>query len=75
MTTDCDMRLTSQGPIAEVLMRAERKWEGWSLWIRHRHVAGLFTDCPAAEYHGLDAGTFLDVVDAEMFLWDPDAAV
>lgn len=68
MTTECDMRLTSFGPIVEVLTRLELKADGWSAWVRHRHYAGLFTDCPASEYSRLTAEEVFDVIEAELFL-------
>jgi len=64
MDTDCDMRLTSLGPVREVLTRAEKTSEGWSLWVRHRHHAGTLSDCPAQEYDALSDGELVEVLEA-----------
>lgn len=62
------MRLTSFGPVVEVLARYELKAEGWSAWLRHRHYGGLFTDCPVTEYSCMTVSELLDAIDAELFL-------
>lgn len=49
MTDTCGMQLTSFEPIVEVLVRLERFAEGWHLWVRHRHHAGLFENCSPFE--------------------------
>jgi hypothetical protein len=68
MTTACDLRLTSFGPIVEVLYRLERRADGWCLWVRHRHYAGLFADCPAGEYTRLTLEELYEVMAVELFL-------
>lgn len=66
VTTHCDQLLTTHGPVVEVLIRIENHADGYHLWLRHRHHAGLFMDCPSEEYDRLDDGTLVDVVDATL---------
>lgn len=66
MTTQCDDTLRLLGPVSEVLMRIEVHADGWSCWLRHRHIAGLFQDCPPAEYSKLTADELMDVLGAEL---------
>lgn len=70
MTTDCDLRLTSYGPIVEVLYRLELKADGWTLWSRHRHYSGLFGDCGSTEYTRLTMEEVQDVITVGLFLTD-----
>lgn len=62
MTLHCDQMLLSHGPIVETLMRTEGHADGWACWIRHRHLGGLFTDCPTEEYEKLSADELVDVI-------------
>jgi hypothetical protein len=67
MTTDCNYQLTSFEPIVEVLMRLECHADGWTLWTRHRHYAGLFADCPALEIGPLSVSELADVLCADAY--------
>jgi hypothetical protein len=71
MLSDCDMRLTSLGPIVEVILRLEWTPHGWAMWVRHRHAQGLFVDCPPAEYTRLSLAELQDVFAASAFTWGP----
>lgn len=71
MTENCAYRITSYEPVVEVLIRAEQHYEGWSLWLRHRHFGGLFADCPPDEFDSLSHAEMLDVLCAHAALWGP----
>lgn len=46
--------LTQFEPINGLIITATRYLDGWSLQIRHRHLAGLFTDCDNELFVQLD---------------------
>lgn len=53
----------------EALARMELNYSGWSLWIRHRHYGGLFTDCPTDEFDSLTHNELCDVLEAITSEW------
>jgi hypothetical protein len=67
MDTDCGYQLTSFEPIQEVLIRIEAHADGWRLWLRHRHYAGLFCDCPPLELGPLTTNELADVLCADAY--------
>lgn len=58
------MRLTAFEPIAGLIITADRRGEGWELWLRHRHHSGHFSDCEAEVYTKLSTQEFCDVLEA-----------
>jgi len=60
--------LTSYCPVDGVLLRLEQSSAGWTLWIRHRHQAGSFSDCRAEEFDQLTLEEALDIVDATIWM-------
>ena len=71
MDSNCDYRLTSLGPIVEVLVRCQCYADGWTLWYRHRHFAGLFEDCAALEFEKLSTNELVDSLCALSCSWGP----
>lgn len=68
----CDpYRLTTHGPVIEGLMHFTYGNDYWNLDVRHRHTAGMFTDCPVDEYRKLTRSELLDVLVAIVDLWGP----
>jgi hypothetical protein len=65
------MKLTSLEAIVEAHWHLEVTNAGWTLWVRHRHLAGLMTDCPAEEYTGLSRGEAIDVAVTLLELYGP----
>jgi len=68
MTNDCASKLTSFEPVVELLMRAESYADGWKLWVRHRHHAGLFLDCDPFEVSHLSGDELVSVLDT--YVWE-----
>lgn len=58
----CEMKLTSFEITVEAHWHLEYTNAGFTLWVRHRHLAGSMTDCPAEEYSGLSRAELTDVV-------------
>ena len=67
--SSCAWNMLSAEPIVAVLLRVERNASGWTLWVRHRHYGGRFTDCEAVEYERLLDDELSDVLDAEAAGW------
>ena len=57
-------RLTAFEPIAGFIITCERFADGWTTTIRHRHHAGLFSDCEPDRYSELSSGELVDVLQA-----------
>ena len=53
----------------------ERNMDGWSLRIRHRHVAGRWVDCDFEYYEALTIAEVLDVLEATVMLAGHEHAV
>jgi hypothetical protein len=60
------LQITSLEPITDILIRLERKHEGWTFWCRHKHYAGTLLDCPVLEVSALSDAELLDVIDAHV---------
>lgn len=56
--------LTTFEPLSGLIMTAERHADGWTLHIRHRHHAGLYTDCQVEAYSSLSTEELADVLGA-----------
>ena len=57
-------RLTTFEPLSGLIITCERYAEGWSVWIRHKHHAGLYSDCEAESYEKLSTYELGDVLQA-----------
>ena len=64
--TDCSLLITSFEPVTDILIRVERRADGWSFWCRHCHYAGTLLDCAALEVTALSDAELLDVIDAHV---------
>jgi len=63
---DCALRLTAFEPVTDILIRVERRADGWSLWCRHAHYAGTLSDCVPLEVTKLSDEELLAVLDAHV---------
>ncbi len=55
--------LTSFEPLSGILITAERSFEGWAVSLRHRHYAGLYTDCERIEFSRLCSEELRQVIE------------
>lgn len=55
------------GPIVAAHLDLELAAGGWTLFMRHKHLGGMFMDCPPSQYSGLSSGELVDVIDAELY--------
>lgn len=62
METNHALSILSAEPVVELLLRVEWRADGLSLWWRHRHYAGLFTDCEDCTCTRLTHGELYDVL-------------
>lgn len=69
MTERCAYKITSYEPIVEGLVRMEQHFDGWTLWIRHRHYGGAFMDCEPDDYGRLTLEELADVLTATVAGW------
>jgi hypothetical protein len=67
------MRLTSLDAVLEAHLHLEMSSAGWAVWVRHRHLGGLMTDCPASSYDSLTVEELADLLAALVFSWPAPA--
>ena len=69
MPHSCEISSLWPEPIVECLLRAECHYDGWTLWVRHRHHGGGFADCAPHEYGPLTLDELQDVLGATVDTW------
>jgi len=59
--------LTTFEPLSGLIITADRMADGWTLYIRHRHHSGLYTDCDIETFEKLTSDELVQVVEAVAF--------